>query len=212
MNKRNIQANRDRRARLQAIQAQQKATDRRRNVAVYGTVLLLAAGIAAAVTFVIVDEIRQDTALTAAAEAPIDGVQTFEDLSRNHTETPVDYPQSPGAGGDHAPVWINCGVYTKPVSETRAVHTLEHGAAWISYRADLDPAAVEALTELVGDRTYVLLSPVEGQESAVTATAWGTQLAVDDAEDPRLETFLAKYVQGPQTPEAGAPCTGGVDA
>lgn len=212
MNKENKHANRDRRARLQAIQAQQKTAERRKNITVYGTVLLLAAAIAAAVAFVIVDEIRQDAALTAAAEAPIEGVQTFEDLSRNHTETPVDYPQSPGAGGDHAPVWTNCGVYTEPVGEARAVHTLEHGAVWVSYRADLDPAGVEALTELVGERSYVLLSPVEGQDAAVTATAWGTQLALDDAQDPRLETFLTKYVQGPQTPEAGAPCTGGVDA
>ncbi|WP_299168136.1 hypothetical protein [uncultured Arthrobacter sp.] len=73
----------------------------------YGTVLLLAAAVAAAVSFVIVDEMRQNAALTAAAEAPIEGVQTFEDLSRNHIESPVDYPQTPGAGGDHAPVWIN---------------------------------------------------------------------------------------------------------
>ena len=212
MNKENKQANRDRRARLQAIQAQQKTAERRKNITVYGTVLLLAAAIAAAVAFVIVSEIRQDAALTAAADAPIEGVQTFEDLSRNHTETPVDYPQSPGAGGDHEPGWTNCGVYTEPVSEARAVHTLEHGAVWISYRADLDPAGVEALTELVGERSYVLLSPVEGQDAAVTATAWGTQLALEDAQDPRLEAFLSKYVQGPQTPEAGAPCTGGVDA
>lgn len=212
MNKRNRQENRDRRSRLQALQAQQKAAERRKNVTVYGTVLLLAAAVAAAVTFVIVDEVRQDAALTAAAEAPIEGVQTFEDLSRNHTESPVDYPQIPGAGGDHAPVWINCGVYTEPVNETLAVHALEHGAVWISYGSNLDPEAVQSLTELVGDRSHVLLSPQDGQENAVTATAWGTQLTVEDAEDPRLQTFLTKYVQGPQTPEPGAPCTGGVDA
>ena len=58
----------------------------------------------------------------------------------------------------------------------------------------------------------MLLSPQDGQENAVTATAWGTQLVVEDAEDPRLQTFLTKYVKGPQTPEPGAPCTGGVDA
>ena len=212
MNKRNKQADRDRRSRLQAIQAQQKAAERRKNVTVYGTVLLLAAALAAAVTFVIVDEVRQDAALTASAEAPIEGVQTFEDLSRNHTESPVDYPQAPGAGGDHAPVWINCGVYTEPVNETLAVHALEHGAVWISYRSELDPAAVQELTELAGDRSHVLLTPGDDQKNAVTATAWGIQLTVEDAEDPRLETFLTKYVQGPQTPEPGAPCTGGVDA
>ncbi len=73
------------------------------------------------------------------------------------------------------------------MNETLAVHALEHGAVWISYGSDLDPEAVQSLTELVGDPSHVLLSPQDGQENAVTATAWGTQLTVEDAEDPRLE-------------------------
>ncbi|MBB5796324.1 hypothetical protein HDA41_004288 [Streptomyces caelestis] len=35
---------------------------------------------------------------------------------------------------------------------------------------------------------------------------------MDAASDPRVEQFTTAYVQGPQTPEPGAPCTGGLTA
>lgn len=211
MNKKNRQVNRDRRAQLDSLRAQQRAETRRKNILVYGAVLLLVAAVAISVTFVILDEVRKNAAVATAAEAPIDGVQTYDDLSRTHTEAAVTYEQNPGAGGDHAPVWTNCGTYTEPISENRAVHTLEHGAVWITYQEDLPEAQITELTDLVGTRSYVLLSPVADQENPVTATAWGTQLTLEDTQDPRLETFITKYVQGPEAPEPGASCAGGVD-
>ena len=35
-------------------------------------------------------------------------------------------------------------------------------------------------------------------------------LTLGNASDDRLPAFLRTYVQGEQTPEPGAPCTGGV--
>ncbi|MDP9987302.1 hypothetical protein J2S98_002469 [Arthrobacter oryzae] len=67
----------------------------------------------------------------------IEGVISYAGLSRNHVQTAVTYPQRPGVGGDHSPVWTNCGAYDRPVQETRAVHSLEHGAVWISYQPGL---------------------------------------------------------------------------
>jgi hypothetical protein len=98
------------------------------------------------------------------------------------------------------------------VSNEQSVHSLEHGAAWITYQADLAPEQVEVLTQLAEADDYALLSPVEELESPVVASAWGVQLALDDAEDPRLALFMEKYLQGEQTPEPGAACTGGVGA
>ncbi|MPZ29305.1 MAG: DUF3105 domain-containing protein, partial [Micromonosporaceae bacterium] len=43
----------------------------------------------------------------------------------------------------------------------------------------------------------------------VVASAWGKQLPLDSADDPRLKEFVRTFAQGPQTPEPGAPCTGG---
>ena len=61
-----------------------------------------------------------------------------------------------------------------------------------------------------GQDRYVILSPVPGLPATVVASAWGAQLRMDNASDKRLAQFLAYYVQGPQAPEPGAACSGGV--
>lgn len=200
----------ERRAILKALQAKQRAADRRRAWLIYGTGALVVAAIIASVAFVITGEVRQREETKAAATRPIDGEQGFPDQSRNHTREPVSYPRTPATGGDHAPVWTNCGIYTEPVEQTRAVHSLEHGAVWLSYRPDLAMEQIAALTSLAVGQDYLLVSPVPGQVSPVTVTAWGKQLSVDSGSDERLAPFIKKYRQGPQTPEPGAVCSGGV--
>ena len=49
-------------------------------------------------------------------------------------------------------------------------------------------------------------------DTPIAVSAWGHQLKVDSADDARLGAFIKEYRQGPQTPEPGAACTGGVDA
>ena len=201
----------DRAARAAEMRAVQQRRERRRSLLIFGAATLAALVLVAAVVVVIVREQGRQSALEAAASAPIDGVQKIADLPRNHVPDPVQYEQSPPVGGNHAGVWTNCGVYTQPLSNEQTVHSLEHGAVWITYRPDLPSNQVEALARLASGNDYALLSPFDGLKSSVVASAWGVQLALDDAEDPRLERFLVKYLQGEQTPEPGAPCTGGVD-
>lgn len=132
-------------------------------------------------------------------------------MSRNHVQNAVVYPQEPGVGGDHAPAWVNCGVYPEPINEQRAVHSLEHGAVWLTYNPSLPPAETAALTALAKDKPYLLLSPDKNQTTPITATAWGTQLTLQNADDPRIPAFVRAYAQSPDAPEPGAPCTGGTN-
>ncbi|MET4901725.1 DUF3105 domain-containing protein [Paenarthrobacter sp. CC6] len=194
---------------LAEIRARQKAKQRKWNILVYGGFGLLLAAITTAVAVVVTGAVQEKNAAAEAAKKPIDGVQIYSGLSRNHVQTPVSYPQEPGVGGDHAAVWANCGVYTQPVSEERAVHSLEHGAVWLSYKPDLPAAEVNQLTALAKANPYILLSPDANQNEPVTATAWGAQLAVQDAEDSRIPTFVSAYAQSTKAPEPGAACTGG---
>ncbi|MGL5858386.1 MAG: DUF3105 domain-containing protein [Angustibacter sp.] len=202
---------RDRAARVAAMRAAQQRKERRRTIVIIGVALVTVLAIAAAVTVAIVREQNQKERLEAAAKAPISGVQEFKNLGRKHVQTPVTYPQNPPAGGDHTPVWTNCGVYTNQLANEPAVHSMEHGAVWITYRPGLAKDQLDRLTRLAEARDYVLLSPYEGLPSPVVASAWGLQLKLENASDPRLERFLVKYVQGPQTPEPGSACTGGLD-
>jgi hypothetical protein len=142
---------------------------------------------------------------------PPEGVKTYNvGPSAVHTEGEVDYEQSPPAGGEHNPVWQNCGYYAEPVRDENAVHSLEHGAVWITYSPDLSEDEVERLRDIAESQTYILVSPYEGLPSPVVASAWSKQLSLESAEDPDLERFIGAYRQGPQTPEPGAVCTGGI--
>ncbi len=136
----------------------------------------------------------------------IEGIQTFTGLSRDHVDTPVTYAQIPPVGGAHNPAPQKCDVYTEPVPNERAVHSLEHGAVWITYQPDLAADQVDQLRNLVRGQSYLLLSPYPGLPSPVVANAWGIQLKLDSASDPRLPQFIKEYKQGPQTPEPGATC------
>ena len=147
---------------------------------------------------------------TSAAPVDMSEVKTFTGLSQDHTEAPVKYPQTPPVGGDHNPAWQNCGVYTEAVPNELGVHSMEHGAVWINYRPDLSAAAVATLGKFANGRTHVLVSPVEGLGSMIVLSAWGFQLDVETPDDSRIGEFISTYEQGPQTPEPGAPCSGGL--
>ncbi|MFH9189624.1 DUF3105 domain-containing protein [Streptomyces globisporus] len=144
----------------------------------------------------------------------IEGLKSWDaaKLGRQHVAGTVDYPMKPPVGGDHNASWMNCDgdVYEKALPDVNAVHSLEHGAVWVTYNGSAAEAAVAALAERVEKTPFTLMSPYAGQEGAITLSAWGKQVTVDSADDRRVDQFLTEYVQGAQTPEPGAPCTGGL--
>lgn len=189
------------RERAAPLRRHEAARERRTKMLTWGVpalvVLVLAGGVAVAV-------VRNRTT------APSLAVRSYADLGRNHVEGPQSYPQTPPVGGDHNATWLKCGVYDKPAPNENAVHSLEHGAVWVTYRPDLPSDQVQTLRQEV-DGPYLILSPSEGIPAPVVASAWGKQLNLTGASDPRLKAFIKAYRQGPQTPEPGAVCTGGTD-
>lgn len=145
------------------------------------------------------------------SSALIKGEKTYSGLSYNHVQTTVHYKQTPPVGGDHDPVWQNCNgdVYTKPLRNENAVHALEHGAVWVTYNNKATKADITALANRVKAKPYSLMSPYPTEKGTITLTAWGHQLVLDSAKDPRVAEFFDTYVQGKQTREPGAACTGG---
>jgi len=144
---------------------------------------------------------------------PIAGLIERDGLERGHVTTKIEYDTNPPMGGKHNAVWQNCDgrVYDQPLQNEHAVHSLEHGAVWITYRPGLDSKALGKLKDRVSNTDYTMLSPVPDQDSPIVLTAWGKQLKTDDADDDRIDAFLRAYVKGPQTPEPGAACIGGKD-
>ncbi|MDQ2757114.1 MAG: DUF3105 domain-containing protein [Actinomycetota bacterium] len=184
-----------------ALRRAHEARERRRSRLTYLAVAAVVVVVAGVVTFAVLRE--------RANQPSLAGVKTYT-VERGHTASAVSYAQTPPVGGEHDPVWLNCGVYASPVRNENAVHAMEHGAVWVTYRPDLPAADVATLKADLPD-TYIVLSPYPGLPAPVVASAWGKQLALTGTDDPRLAAFVKAYRQGPQTPEPGAACTGGTD-
>jgi hypothetical protein len=140
----------------------------------------------------------------------IGGVQTFDyPPGQQHVTTPVEYEQSPPVGGPHDGEWADCTgtVYDVQIRQENAVHSMEHGAVWITYDPDrISGDALDALVD-VANEAGRMLSPNPGQDSPISLQSWNHQLKVDSPDDPRIKqyadflTFNAQFF-----PEPGATC------
>lgn len=145
-------------------------------------------------------------------------------LAHDHVAGPVTYAVTPPVGGPHNPVWMNAGLYTLPIPSERAVHNLEHGAVWITYRPDLPSGDVSALVDLFkrqsmiaepgdGGRSnrFMDVSPWSGNDlpAPIVISSWGYQLRVQSPTDPRLQEFIDTFRHNPKyAPEYGAAVDG----
>jgi hypothetical protein len=140
----------------------------------------------------------------------INGIQVFDraKLSRNHKYGTVTYTQSPPVGGEHNFNWQRClgDVYDAPIANEHAVHSLEHGAVWITYNPDLPQAQVDILKSKVVGNEFMLMSPYPGLDKPISLQAWGYQLKVDNASDKRIDEFIKdlKQVAGPEQASCAA--------
>lgn len=206
----------DRKARIEAMRRAEKARERRNRIITITLSTVIVAGLVGWGAYAINSANDKKDQKAAAAKKPVSGEKTWnaKKLACNHVDKDVTYPMTPPVGGDHKSVWMNCqgDVYTKPVADGNAVHSLEHGAVWVTYNTKAAKADIKTLSERVTKTPYTFMSPLNDQAGAITLTAWGHQLTVKTASDPRVEAFLTKYVQGAQTPEPGAACTNGLSA
>ncbi len=122
----------------------------------------------------------------------------------------VAYDQSPPFGGPHDGTWATCTgiVYPDAIRTENAVHSLEHGAVWITYNPDdLSDDEVATLAEKVDGETYTLMSPYPGLDTPVSLQSWGHQLKLDSVDDERIDQFVnALRLNRYAYPEVGASC------
>jgi hypothetical protein len=142
-------------------------------------------------------------------ENPPEGIEVYPATTNRSVKGPIRYDRQPPTNGDHAPIWLNCGFYEKPVQNRFAVHSLDHGVVWITYRPDLPSGQVDKL-RTYGEENYVIVSPYPGQDAPVIATSWRVQLELDGPGDPRLEKFVDEFRISELSPLSGNRCVGGV--
>lgn len=160
-------------------------------------------------------EATVDDSLVASTEVALPPLTSvpFSEYGTSHVNPPVSFATSPSTGGDHYGFWQNCGFYTEMVVEGAATHTLEHGAIWITYNADVvsndDLAALEALSAGNGK---LIITPYD-QDDTIILSAWGVQqrgvAPPSTAEGSAAITeFINSWVDNPELVEAGVSCNG----
>lgn len=212
------------RQRVAEQRAREAKAARRRSVTLGAVAAVVAAGVIAGLVAVVTTDSDDDKAGPSGGKngaitanvvvapnvtSPIPGVVAYT-AARDHVAGEVVYPQVPPVGGEHDERWLTCTAYDQPVANRNAVHSLEHGAVWLTYDPGLPADQVEKL-KARATKPYTLLSPYPGMSTPIAVIAWGMQLKVDSADDPRIDEFINLYRNNRQTtPEYGAPCDGGV--
>ncbi|MFK4038334.1 DUF3105 domain-containing protein [Nonomuraea wenchangensis] len=194
-----------RREHLQKMRADQKRKQRRAALLMWGTGGLIIGVLVGVVGFYLVKQAR---------ETSLDAVTSAKYEAGEHVWNAVSYKETPPVGGQHNNYWQQCAIYDKPIHPEHAVHSLEHGAAWITYRPDLPKAQIDKLKQIAtstGQQDYMLMSPFPNLPSPIVVSSWGHQLKLTDPADPKLPAFIKRYQNGADTPEPGATC-GGPDA
>lgn len=143
-----------------------------------------------------------------APERHLSGVLRYEAPAGQHRSGSLAYDLTPPAYGNHNALWQNCGRYAGPLEPEYALHSLSHGAVWLTYQPTLKAEGVAQLAALAKGHK-VLLSPEPAQTAPVIATAWNAQMRANSAADPRLKEFIADFTDAPTAPEAGKPCEQG---
>jgi len=167
---------------------------------------------AAVITYAVIQVNRSNENEVESVDE-IAGVETYDyPAGQEHVTTSVDYAESPPVGGPHAPPpdWADCTgtVYDVDIRHENAVHSLEHGAVWITYNPDeVSGDDIDTLAALVENEAGRMMSPYAGLDSPISVQAWGHQLKVDSADDPRIKQFADFLTLNSEfTPEPGASC------
>ena len=142
-------------------------------------------------------------------ENPPEGVKTYPATTNKLVEGKINYDRDPPTNGKHSPMWQNCGFYSEPVAEETAVHSMDHGVVWITYRPDLPADQIKQLRSY-GNEEYVIVSPYPDLPAPVVATAWRNQIYLEGANDPRLREFVDGFRNTELAPLSGNRCVGGV--
>lgn len=114
----------------------------------------------------------------------------------------MTYAQAPPNQGEHLPVWQRCGFYPTAIGDEHAVHSLGHGAVWVTYRPELSEDDIGLQRELARRTEDVLVSrDPTGLSAPVVVSAWGWGVRLDPFGWTKLDDAVqtARAARPPET-------------
>ena len=100
-----------------------------------------------------------------------------------------EYQTNPPTSGAHADP-IRFGIYNEEVIDENAVHNLEHGGIWISYKdlSDEEIAELEAIARKAPNA--VLLSPRSANDSRISVASWQRLMHLEEVDVEAIEEYI----------------------
>jgi hypothetical protein len=190
-------------------------------LAVAGVVVLVAVGIIGFGVFYAVQQNAETSTPWEERAAAISDIVNYRESDpemvkgSQHQAGTLQYKVSPPVAGAHNAAWQNCNgdVYDAPIANEHAVHSLEHGAIWITYKPNLPADQVQTLVSKVQGKEKMLISPYSGAlDKNISVQAWGYQIKADSASDPRIDDFIQALRVNASIEGPTAACDGGVTA
>ena len=120
--------------------------------------------------------------------------QAVEILESNHipaTAPTPEYNSNPPTSGPHSSPVKN-SFYSGGVKEAGAVHNLEHGMIWITYK-NVDGDTVRRLRKIAQRFAgSVFLSLRSANDSPIALVSWGRIMKMDSYDEQRILDFITK--------------------
>ena len=122
--------------------------------------------------------------------------EEFSIEGRDHVESTqeFEYQTNPPTSGDHLAEATKWGVYENEVEDGGAVHALEHGGIWITYK-DINTEETEILTKIANkNKNSVVLSPRLGNDEKISVAAWGRLMNPQGIDEEKITTFIKQNI------------------
>lgn len=120
--------------------------------------------------------------------------EEIEDLGSNHItqgDSVTTYNSNPPTSGPHWPSPAECKIYNEKVPDEAVVHSLEHGAVWVSYKDAEDKDLVAKLEEVVNRNPgKIILSPRSANDADIALVSWNRLLELEEFDENQITEFV----------------------
>lgn len=121
--------------------------------------------------------------------------QKIADIGSIHIkqgESHAEYNSNPPTSGPHIGTGVvGAGIHDKEVTDELLVHSLEHGAAILWYKADLPKEQVEELKKVFSDATgKKIMVSRKNLDVPVALTSWNYLLKLKTIDEKKIKEFI----------------------
>lgn len=128
-------------------------------------------------------------------------VEEFAIEGRSHVSASaqVEYKTNPPTSGSHLAQAINWGIYNQEIDDKAALHSLEHGGIWISYK-DLTDGEIQQLQKIAQRNSQsVVLNPRAANDNRIVVASWGRMMKLENVDEALIQKYIDTFKN--QSPE-----------